>query len=117
MFEDFKKAYDSIWRKGLFYKLINRGISKTFITVLQSMYKNVRSCVKTNKGLTCFFESTTGVKQGCNLSPNLFNIFVIDLPDIFDSTCHPVLFGKSKENCLLYADDLILMSKSENGSA
>ena len=117
MFEDFKKAYDSIWRKGLFYKLINCGISKTFITVLQSMYKNVRSCVKTNKGLTCFFESTTGVKQGCNLSPNLFNIFVIDLPDIFDSTCHPVLFGKSKENCLLYADDLILMSKSENGSA
>ena len=79
------------------------------------MYKNVRPCVKTDKGLTCFFESTTGVKQGCNLSPNLFNIFVNDLPDTFDSTCDPVLFSESKENCLLYADDLLLMSNSENG--
>ena len=79
------------------------------------MYQNVRSCVKTNKGLMCFFESTTGVKQGCNLSPTLFNIFVNDLPDIFDSTCDTVLFGESKENCLLYAYDLLLMSNSENG--
>ena len=60
-------------------------------------------------------ESTTGVKQGCNLSPNLFNIFVNDLPDILDSICDPVLFSESKKNCLLYADDLLLMSNSENG--
>ena len=117
-FVDFKKAYDSIWKKGLFYKLINCGITITFITILQSMYKYVRSCVKTDKGLTCFFKSTsiTGVKQGCNFkSPNLFNIFVNDLQDIFDSTCDPVLFSESKENCLLYADDLLLMSNIENG--
>ena len=33
-------------------------------------------------------------------------------PDIFDSTCDPVPLGKSLENCLLYADDLLLMSLS-----
>ena len=113
-FVDFKKAYDSIWRIGLFYKLINCEISKTFITVLQSIYKNVRSCVKTNKDfwrVSLNLLQPTGVKQGCNLSPYLFNIFVNDLPDIFDSTCDPVLFGESKENCLLYVDDLLLKWK------
>ena len=114
-FVDFKKAYDSIWRKGLFYKLIKCGLSKTFITILNNMYDKVRSCVKTSEGLTNFFESKAGVKQGCNLSPNLFNIFVNDLPDIFDSTCDPVPLGESLENCLLYADDLLLMSLTENG--
>ena len=114
-FVDFKKAYDSIWRTGLFYKLIKCGLSKTFITILHNMYNNVRSCVKTCEGLTDFFDSKTGVKQGCNLSPNLFNIFVNDLPDIFDSTCDPVPLGGSLENCLLYADDLLLMSLTENG--
>ena len=55
------------------------------------------------------------MKQGCNLSPNLFNIFINGLPDIFDSTCDPVPLDESLENCLLYADNLFLMSLTENG--
>ena len=48
-----------------------------------------------------------GVSQCCNLSPTLFNIFVNDIVDVFDSTCDPLIMGECIFNCLLYADDLI----------
>ena len=37
-FIDFRKAYDSVWRAGLFYKLIINGCSKKFIRLMLSMY-------------------------------------------------------------------------------
>ena len=45
----------------------------------------------------------------------MFNIFVNDIVDLFDSTCDPLIMGECKINCLLYADDLILLSESEHG--
>ena len=48
-------------------------------------------------------------------SPNLFNIFVNDLTNCLDETCMPVLLGEHRINCLLYADDLIILSESASG--
>jgi hypothetical protein len=46
----------------------------------------------------------------------LFNIFTNDLPDIFDhSKTDPVQLDTKKLNCLLYADDLVLLSESGKG--
>ena len=79
------------------------------------MYDRVVSAVKVKSGLTATFTPLVGVRQGCNLSPTLFNIFVNDIVDIFDSTCYPLIMREYKINCLLYADDLILLSESEHG--
>ena len=59
--------------------------------------------------------TTIGVKQGCGLSPLLFNIFINKLPEIFDPTCDPVKIGSSDLNCLLWADDLVILSTSGTG--
>ena len=59
--------------------------------------------------------SSTGVKQGCILSPLLSNIFQNDLHDIFDQTCDPVKLNNMSVNSLSWADDLVLFSTSKQG--
>jgi hypothetical protein len=46
---------------------------------LQATLRNDYTCVRTWNGLTDSFSCTTGVKQGCPLSANLFGLFLIEL--------------------------------------
>ena len=65
---------------------------------------------------SCIFTATVGVKQSDILSPNLFNIFINDVVDVFDKdSCDPVQVGWAYFNCLLYADDVVLVSQSAQG--
>ena len=65
-FVDFSKAYDSVWRDGLFYKLMKNKLSFQFISMIKSMYNDLNLSVKLTAGITPFFKSDVGVKQGCN---------------------------------------------------
>ena len=56
-FVDFSKAYDSVWRKGLLYKLILNGLSFQFISLIDSMYSELKATVKLSNGITPFFNS------------------------------------------------------------
>ena len=78
-FVDFSKAYDSVWRVGLLYKLILNRLSTKFIHLIKSMYEDLQLSVKLSDGVTPFLHSLLGVRQGCNLSPLLFNLFVNDI--------------------------------------
>ncbi|PIO67667.1 hypothetical protein TELCIR_10574 [Teladorsagia circumcincta] len=73
-FIDFKKAFDSIHRDSLWKILRIYGIPSRFISIFKILYLNSSCCVRTNNGHTHFFEITTAVRQGCILSPFLFNI-------------------------------------------
>ena len=55
------------------------------------------------------------LRQGCNLSPMLFNLFLNDLSESFDSKCDPVRMCNTELSCLLYADDLLILSGKETG--
>ena len=48
------------------------------------MYNKVQVSVRLPNGITLSFSSDRGLKQGCNLSPILFNIFINDLNEIID---------------------------------
>ncbi len=114
-FVDFSKAFDTVWHKGLMYKLLSNGITGKFFTIVQDMYKEVKCCVKTCEGLTPTFNVSQGVKQGEVLSPALFNLYINDIPDIFDNACDPVKLSNTTLNCLMYADDLVILSNSKDG--
>ena len=116
-FVDFKKAFDSVWHDGLFLKLLKNKIGGKFFDLIKNLYSNSRCAVKQSQSRTSFFPYLKGVRQGCILSPLLFNIYLNDLPQLFnDSFFHPLLLpNKTKLNCLLYADDLVLLSTSKEG--
>lgn len=115
-FIDLKKAFDSVIHPALLLKLAKAGIGGKYLSILQSMYTNIGLRVKlNNESITEAFPSNIGVFQGDNLSPNLFNVFINDITKIFDCSCSPVSMGTKSINCLLYADDLLLMSETKEG--
>ena len=115
-FVDFRKAYDTVWRDGLYHKLLNYNVNPAFVRLLRNIYKHSSLAVKTQSGRSSIFASNVGLKQGCNLSPLLFNLFINDfLTEVSMSFTHSPHLEDTPVNALMYADDLVLISKSENG--
>ena len=90
--------------------------------MIQSIYKNVKSKVATEEGATIYFPCLRGVRQGENLSPFPFSIFLNDLNHFLMSknlngkTCEfnsQDIYIYLKTMILLYADDTVLFSDSE----
>ena len=79
------------------------------------MYTDHKVFVCVSGGLLQPITTIIGLKQGCCLSPLLFNLFVNHLPTIFDQSCDPVSIYNEKFNCLLWAEDLLILSRSQSG--
>ena len=116
-FVDFSKAFDTIPRDLLFRKLLNYGINGKFFNSLKTLYTNDNCCIKVGNKLTQPFVANQGVKQGCILSPLLFNIFIADIVERFGTEdCRPLKIDATQNlSCILWADDIILLSRSEEG--
>ena len=112
-FIDFSKAFDSVHRDLLWFRLLKFGIDGKFLQVLRAMYTNLQACVKLHNHLTNWFDSYVGVRQGDNLSPTLFNLFVNDLATKIKELNCGVKIGNKTVSILLYADDIVLISDSE----
>ena len=116
-FVDFRKAFDSVPRDKLFQKLLNNNINGKFYDCLVSLYNEDKSRVKIGDHVTKSFSPNQGVKQGCILSPILFNIFLSDLQQYMEQNdCDPIHVNPDTSlGCLIWADDLLLMSETEIG--
>ena len=115
-FVDLQKAYDTVPRIKLFYSLLkDYSIGGNFLKILQKIYENNQVYVKLTDGLLQPFTTSIGVKQGCVFSPLLFNIFINKISNIFDESCAPVKVNNIDVNCLLWADDLLLVSETATG--
>ena len=113
-FIDFRKAFDTVCHDGLLLKLQRAGINGKIYDLIKSMYQNPTSKVKCKNTLTDAIEIKQGVHQGNVLSPLLFNIFINDIGNSLLLHDAPIVHD-SKVNHLLYADDLVLLSTTEEG--
>src|SRR5215467_2870727 len=75
-FIDVKKAYDTVWRNGLWLRLWEEGVRGKMWRVIKDMYKVVQSSVLVGDEQTKVFDLHTGVRQGCVMSPVLFSFFI-----------------------------------------
>ena len=109
---DAEKAFDALWRVGLFYKLVDK-IDKNIWLILNEYYNQSDGIIHISDELQSgIFTINRGVKQGGVLSPFLFNIYVNDLILNINNSSYGCYLGNNKTTILGYCDDLILMSSS-----
>ena len=127
-FIDYRKAFDSVNRLALWQKLLQQNINGKMLKIIYSMYDSAKSCVRQNQQLSNYFYSNIGVRQGENLSPILFSLFLNDLVEFishgFDGlnditdAIHLLCDNDDIEvyfklYLLLYADDTVILAESQ----
>ncbi|XP_071960018.1 uncharacterized protein [Antedon mediterranea] len=112
-FLDFRKAFDTVWREGLIKALRRIGIKSNLINIVQNLYENVKCKVQFANLETELFDIDEGVKQGCSLSPTLFSIYINELRIMLNNSDLGVNIFNTKINCLLWADDVVLIGENE----
>jgi hypothetical protein len=111
---NFSKAYDSVNRDILWKKLANVGVNGKMFLAVKSIYSNVTACVQVNNLHTNWFNVNNGLRQGCGLSPILFNFYVNDLAVRLKALGLGVDIGNEEKLCiLLYADDIVFIAETE----
>ncbi|PKU63676.1 Putative ribonuclease H protein [Dendrobium catenatum] len=111
---DIKKAFDSLSRDFLLHRMKLIGFPDIFIKWIKGCIEDVFFSICINGSLEGFFPSTSGLRQGCPLSPLLFCIAM----DALSTSLAPSRFmGISCNglviNHLMYADDLLVFGKAD----
>ena len=91
------------------------GISDLLTCLLRNLYAGQEATVRTEHGTTDWFQVRKGVRQGCILSPCLFNLYAeyIMRNTGLDETQAGIKIARRNISNLRYADDTTLMAESE----
>ena len=73
-FIDYAKAFDCVDHNKLWEILKGMGIPDHLTCLLRNLYAGQEATVRTGHGTTDWFQIGKGVRQGCILSPCLFNL-------------------------------------------
>ena len=99
---DLTAAYDTVWHRGLIYKLLKLIPDRRMVSFIVQLISNRNFILKTSDGQTSRPRSLrNGVPQGSVLAPLLFNVYIHDLPDTISKK-----YG--------YADDLAILKSSKS---
>ena len=81
--------------------------------VIKGMYSVVQSAVLAGDEQTEWFDLSTGVRQGCVMSPILFSLFINGLAKEINKKTTGINVGGRRVRLLLYADDIVLLAESQ----
>ena len=110
-FVDFKKAFDRVWHEGLLKVMRHFNIDDNIIAIIENIYKKTNSTVLVNNKTRTFFNTSVEVRQGCLLSPTLFNIFTEKImQDTLEDNCSTITVGGCELCNLIFAADIDLMA-------
>ena len=111
---DYEKAFDRVYQDQLMSKLKSCDIHAMDLRMIQNLYWNQTASIKLEEGESDSFAIKRGVRQGCILSPKLFNLYTEDIFKQADKLPGVNIGGKNITN-LRYADDTALIAESAQG--
>ena len=109
---DVSKAFDKVNHFGLYIKLMDRGIPKLFLDILSCWYSKCFAFVKWGCFVSKQFPILAGVRQGGVLSPSLFAVYIDSIISKLKESGYGAHIGGYYVGCLVYADDIMLISHS-----
>ena len=103
----FKKAFDKVWHAALWATMKKYNIGSKLVRTIEHLYDNATSAVIFNSSIGDWFRTTVGVRQGCLLSPTLFNIFLERImTDALENHQGTVSIGGRTITNFRFADDI-----------
>ena len=85
LFVDYEKAYDNVNRDKL-WKMMENKVPNYLLNTIKNIYRNTKVRIKCNEDLSEPISINKGVRQGCGLSPVLFNIYINKIVHKFKTT-------------------------------
>ena len=114
VFIDFKKAFDRVWHAALWAIMRLYNINTNLINAIQNLYDKATSAVCFKGSTGGWFRTTVGVRQGCLLSPTLFNIFLERImADALEDHKSTFSIGGRTISILRFTDDIDGLAGSE----
>ena len=114
-FIDYAKAFDCVGHNKLWKILQEMEISDHLSCLLRSLYAGQEATVRIGHGKTDCFQIGEGIRQGCILSPCLFNLYaeyIMRNAGLEEEQVGIKIAGRNINN-LRYADDTTFMAESE----
>lgn len=116
LFADMKGAFDRLKREEIWNMLEKIGIEENITERIRDIYTGTKSTIKIKEKRVGSMELKKGIRQGCPLSPTLFNVSLADLEEEMRKVQEGgVVLGRKKIYSLSYADDVALMSTTPEG--
>ncbi|KAI5695434.1 hypothetical protein M8J75_016624 [Diaphorina citri] len=113
-FVDLQKAFDNVNWNIMFNILKETGINFKDRRVIHSLYKNQVAGIKVNNSERRTAKIRKGVRQGCNLSPYLFNLYIERAMNIIKECCTGIVLNRTHRiQMLRFADDIAIIAPDE----
>ena len=114
-FIDYSKAFDCVDHNKLWKILKEMGIPDHLTCLLRNLYAGQEATFRTGHGTTDWFQIGKGVRQGCILSPCLFNLYteyIMRNAGLEEAQVEIQIAGRNINN-LRITDDITLMAESK----
>ena len=109
---DLTKAYNRLNQCILILKLFDIGIPKDIIMIFLFWFKNLSAAVVWSNVKSSVFSIKSSVRQGGVCSCWMFNLYVNELIVMLEDSGYGCKLWGVLAGCILYADDILLISKS-----
>ena len=115
-FLDICKAYDRVWRQGIWYKMEEMGFSQKLINAIKESYNGPTAIINFQGVTTEKVKMEVGLRQGCVMSPILFAIYLADLGKEIERSKLGIQIGPTENtdvvSGIFFADDMVLIGKN-----